>query len=579
MTRLFNLQILNYKLYSQLSTKNQLVHLPIEPNRGLIYDRNGILLAENLPRFSLDIATKHAKNIGEIIEKLKAIIEITPNEIKRFKKAFKNRRRSEYITIKNRLTKEEVVTFYVKQYRFPGIIINTKMIRHYPLSQITVNALGYVGKINERELKKIDTKNYSIDNFIGKVGIEKYYEKILRGRMGYKVIEVDAIGRIIRTLKITPPIPGKTLHLTIDSKLQKVAQDALDNEKGAVVAIDPNNGEVLALVSNPGYDPNMFALGIDHPTFNKLQKSKDKPMYNRATKGQFPLASTIKPIIALQGLDTEVIDTKFRIKDPGWFRLENSKHTYRDWKYGGHGKVNITKAIMESCDTFFYTLGVKLGIKRIDDILERFNFGKKTGIDIHEESYGIVASPQWKRKYNGKPWYKGDTVISSIGQGFMATTTIQLAQSIATIAMRGERFKPHLLLATQKLNDNKVINMSSSLTPVTLKNPENWEIVINAMKQVTTNPRGTAYRHFGRRLAYTVAGKTGGAQLFRRKIVNEYPTPEDEEKIPKRLRNHRLFIAFAPIEDPTIAIAVITENSNKATRAARKILDYYFRSK
>jgi penicillin-binding protein 2 len=573
--RLFDLQILQYKLYINLSEHNQLDFLPIEPNRGLIYDRNGILLAENLPLFSLSIIPESIQDIQNTINKLKTIINITPDNIQQFNKALKQKRRFEHVPIKFKLSQEEVAIFYLNQYHFPGVVIETQMIRHYPLDKITASVLGYVGRINQQELKNIDTSNYSATHFIGKIGIEKYYEKQLHGKTGYKVAEVSATGRIVRILKTIQPTPGNTLFLTIDSKLQKVAQDALGTERGAVVAIDPNNGEVLALVSFPSFDPNLFASGINSTAFNELQFSSDKPMYNRATLGLYPLASTIKPFIALQGLDTGIITPNFKISDPGWFKLPNVKRPYRDWIYHGHGIVNVTKAIIVSCDTFFYTLALKLGIEKIDAILMRFGFGNKTKIDIAEENSGIIASPKWKASHKGMRWYIGDTIISSIGQGFMSATPLQLASGVAAIAMHGKRFQPHLLLATKKEDGMLIKQEALPLTPVTLNHPNNWDIVIDAMQGVITNPMGTARPRFGSIPKYTVAAKTGGGQLFHHKIVNENPDPESDLNIPKHLRNHNLFIAFAPVEKPKIAIAVVTENSIIAPQVARKVLDYY----
>lgn len=573
--RLSNLQLFNYQLYSSLATKNQLEHLPIEPNRGLIYDRNGVLLAENLPLFSLNIVSEHVKSIKNTIEDLKTIIDITPDDINQFKKALQHRRRFEHIPIKPRLTQDEVATFYVNQDKFPGVFVDSQMIRHYPLAEENAAVLGYVGRINQNDLKSIDLTNYNGGKFIGKVGIERYYENTLRGKVGYKVAEIDANGHLVRTLKIIPPTPGNSLYLTIDSKLQQVAREALDEKHGAVVAIDPNNGEILALVSNPTYDPNLFANGIDNVTFQELQFSSSKPLYNRATKSIFPFGSTIKPFIALQVLDSRIITTDFKIEDPGWFKLEKSNQIRRDWIHNGHGIVNLAKAITESCNIFFFTIGMKLGIERIDSMLERFGFGSKTHIDIPEESAGIVASPKNKMTRTGKHWYSGDTLNSSIGQGDMKTTMLQLASGIGAIAMHGQRFQPHLLLSTQKPNGTQTPQTIISLPSVTLKNQKNWQTVIAAMKNVVMDPSGTAYGRFGPDPNYTVAGKTGGAQLYHHKIVNENPTPESEENIPKHLRNHNLFIAFAPIENPQIAVAVVTENSNEAVQTARKVLDYY----
>ncbi len=574
--RLFNLQIFNYKLYSALATNNQLEYVPIEPNRGLIYDRNGILLAENLPAFSLNIAVDRIKNLEATINNLKTIIDITPKDIQQFKRSLQQKHRQLQLPLKIKLTQEEIASFYVNQYRFPGISLDTKMIRHYPLAEDIVTALGYVGRISKQDWQGIDSENYKNSDFIGKVGLEKYYETKLRGKIGYKVVEIDANGRPVRTIKIIPPTPGANIYLTIDSKLQKIALEALDKEQGAVVAIDPNNGEILALVSKPTYDPNLFTSGIDSDTFNKLQFSSNKPMYNRATRSIFPFGSTIKPFIALQALDTGTITPNFKISDPGWFKLENSKQPpYRDWQHGGHGIVDVAKAITESCNVFFYTISTKLGIAKIDDILERFGFGSKTNIDIAEESSGIIPSPKWKMKNTGKHWYPGDTIISSIGQGDMKTTPLQLANGIAAIANHGKRYQPHLLLATQTIDKARAMQEPFALPPITLKNPNTWNIVINAMHDVVMNPSGSAYTRFGPNPAYSVAGKTGTAQLYHHKIVNENPTPESEEGTPKHLRNHSLFIAFAPIENPQIALAIVVENNKMAPKVARKILDYY----
>ncbi|MDR1012503.1 MAG: penicillin-binding protein 2 [Coxiellaceae bacterium] len=573
-SRLFYMQIGDNYLYAKMASRNQLEYLPIEPNRGLIYDRNGILLAENFPNFNLNI--NYEKNIKNTIANLSTIFDISQTNLKQFNKSFRHHRHFESTSIKFKLTPEEVATFYINQDNFPSVCIDTQIIRHYPLAEEHAVIVGYVGRLDKQDLKNINTNNYNANAFIGKIGIEKYYENILRGKIGYKIIETDASGRATRILKILHPISGKNLYLTIDSKLQRIAQKSLNKELGAVVAIDPTNGEILALVSNPTYDPNLFVNGIDMTTLNKLLLAESKPLYNRATRSIFPFGSTIKPFIALQGLDTGVITSDFKINDPGWFKLEKNKHIYRDWIYNGHGTVDVTKAITESCNTFFYTIGIKLGIEQIDFILEQFGFGKPVNIGILEESAGIVASPQNKLKYTGKHWYIGDTINSSIGQGDMKTTLIQLASAVGTIAMRGQRFQPHLLYAIQEPSGEKIFQTITHLPPIILKTPKNWDIVINAMKSVVMNPEGTAYRRFGAdNLSYTIAGKTGGAQLYHHKIVNENPGSVSEKNIPKHLRNHNLFIAFAPIENPKLAIAIITENSNQAVQAARKIFDYY----
>lgn len=573
--RLTYLQIFSHSYYNQLSTQNQLEMFAIEPNRGLIYDRNGVLLAENTPIFTLSVIPEYVVNIGETISKLSKIVELSDNNLSQFYKALKQHKKFAHIPLKYKLTQSEVEAFYASRFLFPEAVIDANMIRHYPLGDAAANIIGYVGKINQQDFKNIDANSYTLSSSIGKIGIEKYYENILRGKIGYQQVEIDASGHIVHNLKEISPIPGGNLYLTVDIQLQLAAQKALGNERGAVVAIDPNNGEILALVSNPSYNPNLFAYGIDNNSFLALQNSPDKPMYNRAVRGLFPIASTIKPFLALSALDTNTIDTRYTVFDPGWFKLPNSQQVFRDWLPYGHGIVNISKAITESSDVFFYTLSTKLGIEKIGAILTRFGFGQKTGVDLAEELSGVVASPKWKMANIKKPWYPGDTVNSSIGQGFMLTTPLQLANAVAAIASRGVRYKPHLLLRRQDATGTIVEQSLQTLIPVILKNKQVWTTVINAMKSVVSNPYGTAYKNFGAKLPYTVAGKTGTAQLFHHRF-NEESATFDTGNIPKKLRNHSLFIAFAPINKPRIALAVIVENSVSAPIVARKILDYYF---
>lgn len=573
--RLVYLQIFAYKHYDQLATQNQLEMFAIEPNRGLIYDRNGVLLAENTPIFTLTIIPDYVSNIQHTIAEVAKVVELSDSHIAQFYKTLKQHKKFAHVPLKYKLTQDEVERFYANQFRFPEVAIDAIMIRHYTLGEATAGVIGYIGKINVQDSKNIDANSYTLNSLMGKIGIEKYYEDVLRGKIGHQQVEIDASGHIVRKLDTINPEPGNNLYLTIDSKLQVAAQRALGNERGAVVAIDPNNGEILALVTNPSYDPNLFAYGIDSDTFSALQKSPDKPMYNRAVRGLFPIASTIKPFIALTALDTNTIDTNFTIFDPGWFKLPNSKHIFRDWLSSGHGRVNVSKAITESSDVFFYTLSTKLGIDKIGMSLARFGFGQKTGIDLAEELTGIIASPKWKLANVKKPWYPGDTVNSSIGQGFMLTTPLQLAHAVTALANRGIRYRPHLLLKKQDADGVFTEQAPQQLIPINLKNKLNWDVVINAMKNVTLSPTGTAYRHFGAKLPYTVAGKTGTAQLFRHRFNEESATFETAN-IAKKLRNHSLFIAFAPVERPQIALAVIVENSVIAPAVARKILDYYF---
>jgi penicillin-binding protein 2 len=432
-----------------------------------------------------------------------------------------------------------------------------------------------VGRINIQELNEIDTINYSASHYIGKLGVEKYYEEELHGKVGYEEVENDASGKPVRILKEIKATPGKNIYLTLDSGLQFVAEKALAPQRGAIVAIQPETGQVLAMVSQPGYDPNIFVLGINQTDYKTLQKSENRPLFNRALRGLYPLASTIKPYLALQALNTGVTTPEYNIHDPGWFQLRNYSRRYHDSSKRGHGSVNINNAIAYSCDIYFYELALKLGIRRMGDILTQFGFGEVTGIDLEEELAGVVASPEWKRRAKGIRWYEGDTVISGIGQGFMQATPLQLAAAIATLANRGQRFMPYLLMGEQLSDKAYLPQQPISLDPVTLHDNEYWNIVINAMKEVVASPRGTA-RRYGRNHTYTIAAKTGTAQIISRRNPDE---EDNQATLPERFRDHHLFIAFAPVDKPKIALAIITENSNTAIEAARTMLDYYLAEK
>lgn len=570
LSRLVYLQIIQHNLYTTLSKQNQVNLIPIEPNRGLIYDRNGVLLAENIPVFSLEITPDRVESLKQTILRLQKIVPISKDDIKSFYKQLRQKRAFEHIPLRLKLTDTEVAKFSVNQYRFPGVAVRARLIRHYPMNEALSHVLGYVGRINERELEKVDTANYSATNFIGKVGIEKFYEDQLHGSVGYEQVETNASGRIVRVLKRTPPIPGKNLYLSIDSGLETAAEEALGDLRGAVVAIQPNTGEVLALVSSPSYNPNLFVRGISTKQYNKLSKSPDQPLYNRAIRGQYPLASTIKPFLALEGLDTRTVTRAYKIFDPGWYKLPRNSHLYRDWKRGGHGWINVTRAIMVSCDTYFYNLANMMGIGKIDNILTRFGFGISTNIDMGEELPGLVPGPAWKKHTKGMNWYTGDTLISGIGQGYMLTTPLQLAVATAALAEHGIRYQPHLLYKSESADGKFTTASKEQRYPVLLKHKWVWNTVINAMQQVITSREGTGYR-FGRNTPYTVAAKTGTAQVFSAKFHEHL----DEKNLPMNLRDHSLFIAFAPVDNPKIAIAVVVENSSKAANIARKVMDYY----
>ena len=567
-TRLIYLQIIQHDRYTTLSEKNQLTLLPITPNRGLIYDRNGILIAQNIPVFSLEIIPDKIKDVQKTIKSLQTIVPISDDDLKAFYKQLRQHRQFDTVPLKLKLEEDELARFYVNQYRFPGVVVRAQMIRYYPLGENMVDVVGYVGRINEQDLTNIDQTNYSATNFIGKLGIEKSYEDQLHGKVGYQQVETDAGGHIIRILKRIPPVSGKTLYLTIDSGLQQAAMDALGENNGAVVAINPQNGDILALASNPAYDPNLFVKGITQQIYQTLQQDPRRPLYNRAIRGLYPPGSTIKPFLAIEALNSEVITPAFKISDPGYFMLPNSSHLYRDWKKGGHGSVDVSKAITVSCDTFFYTVGVKMGIKRINYIMNDFGFGQLTTPDIQEEIPGLVPNPEWKKRAKGQPWYLGDTVVTSIGQGYMLVTPLQQANAISQLAMKGEGYRPRLINKTED-PDGTITVLKPQPAPPIQVTPDIWDRVFTAMVNVL-KPGGTS-AIIGN-APYSIAGKSGTAQVFSTHGVKS----DKNEQLAKHLRDNTLFIAFAPVEKPQIAIAVIVENSMDAKKTTRKVLDYYF---
>lgn len=571
--RLTYLQWMSHDHFTTLSQKNWLDLVPLEPTRGLLYDRNGVLLAENIPVYGLDVIPNKITNMPKTLADIAKIIPLSDDDIALFHRELKQHRRFDEVTLKVRLTEDEVARFAENQYHLPGVQVKARLIRHYPFVSSLSHVLGYVGRINLDELKEIDATNYSASNYIGKLGIEKYYEDELHGTVGYEQAENDASGQVLRVLNQIKPIPGKNLYLTIDSKLQTAVEQALSGHRGAVVAIQPATGQILALVSEPSYDPNLFVAGINNTDFQALQQSPDRPLYNRALRGLYPYGSTIKPFIALGALDAGVTSSNYAISDPGWYKLSTSSHIFHDHKRGGHGIVNLYRAIITSCDTYFFDLAHKLGIQRLDNILEKFGFGQLTGVDLEEELPGVVSSPAWKRKVKGVTWYEGDTLNSGIGQGFMQVTALQLAAATAMIANHGKRFIPHLLLAEQEPGKSPKMQAPMPQESVNLHDPAIWNTVINAMQGVIIAPGGTGF-HFGK-APYTVAAKTGTAQNHSIKHYNMNESHEDQSKLPEKLRDSSLFIAFAPIEKPAIAIAVIIENDVMAPQVARQILDYY----
>jgi penicillin-binding protein 2 len=479
------------------------------------------------------------------------------------------------VAVKTGLDEAEVALFSVNRHRFPGFSIAARLSRHYPRSDELAHVIGYVGRISEEELSGLDPVAYRGSTHIGKVGVEKARESVLHGRVGYQRVEVNAQGRVLRVVERTPPMPGNDVYLSLDIALQSLAIEALQGNNGAVVAIEPATGEILAFVSKPSFDPNQFVNGISRVRSSALRASKERPLFNRALQAQYPPGSTVKPMVALAGLDAGVRDPDDRTWCPGWFSLDGDDHRYRDWLKRGHGHVGLVDSLAQSCDVYYYSLAHELGITRIHKMLSQFGFGRPTGIDLPGETGGLLPSVEWKRNARNLPWYPGETLITGIGQGFMLASPLQLAYATATVANRGARLVPHVVAQIE----DPMAQLASETgfherAAMTVKNAEYWDDIIGGMVEVVHGVRGTA-RRSGAGANYRFAGKTGTAQLF---TIAQDEVANNEET-PKHLRDHALFIAFAPIDNPQIAVAVVVENggsgSGTAAPIARKILDYF----
>jgi len=573
--RMFYLQILQHQHFTTLSTNNRVSVQPIAPTRGLIYDRNGVLLAENVPTYSLEIVPERVDDMNHTLAEIGKLIEVSDDDIDRFEHELKRRRRFEAVPLRFRLSDEEVALIAVNSHRMPGVEINSTLTRYYPLGNLTAHSVGYVGRINVAELRSLDPSDYAATTYVGKIGVEKSYETLLHGHVGYQQVETNARGRVLRVLERTPPVPGQNLYLNTDVRLQRIAEKAFGEERGALVAIDPNTGAVLSLVSMPSYDPNLFVNGIPLKTYRELSDSRDQPLFNRALRGQYPPGSTLKPFVGLAGLELNEITAHDTVVCPGWYSLQGDDHRYRDWKKTGHGTISLTNAIIQSCDVFFYDLSFHLGIDRLSGFLQQFGFGQRTTIDIGGETSGLLPTREWKRRVRKEPWFPGETLITGIGQGFNMATPLQIANATATLSIEGKHMKPMVVHAIE----DPATHIRSPMPPIQLsqvpvKDPTNWRRIVRAMTLVIHSPHGTA-RRINHNLPYKIAGKTGTAQVFGIKQDEEYVA----EDIAKRLRDHALFIAFAPADKPRIAIAVVVENGGSggavAAPIARKIFDAY----
>ena len=581
LTRFVYLQIVKHSHFQTLAENNRISVVPIVPNRGLILDRNGLILAHNYSGYTLEIIPSKVIDLEATIDQLAQLVDIQLKDRKRFKKLQTESHNFESLPIRNRLSDEEVARFAAQSYRFPGVEIKARLFREYPYNEQTSHLIGYIGRINDSDIQQLEDDetagNYRGSDYIGKTGIEQSYENELHGTTGVEQMEVDAGGRGVRVLSRTPPVSGNTLVLTLDAKLQEIAWQAFGNYRGALVAIDPTNGEVLTFISKPGYDPNLFIDGIDEDSWNELNNSPDVPLNNRALRGQYPLGSTIKPFMALAGLYYGVRSPSYTISDPGYYTLGGSSHHYRDWKKGGHGMVDMFKSIVVSCDTYYYGLAVELGIDNMYNFLSRFGFGKQTGIDLEGETSGLMPSQEWKMKRYKQKWYAGDTVSAGIGQGYDLTTPMQLAFATAVLANDGVGYRPHLVRQVRHGDNNDTVIPEVKPEFNINLNPEHVALVKRAMVAVT-QPGGTA-AGASAGAPYAFAGKTGTAQVVGMKQGEKY----DASQLSERNRDHAWFIAFAPADKPKIAIAVLVENGGHggavAAPIARKMLDYYLLGK
>ena len=575
--RLIQMQWANHTHYASLSKNNLVSYIPIAPTRGLIRDRNGVLLAINKPSSTLALMPNRKRNLKKTIHKIRTYIPISKKEERNFFRSLGQYRHYQPIPLKHRLTEKEIALFYTNIFKLPGCLIETQLFREYPTHSTMGALLGYVGRINNRDKQRIHYEDYQAQPVIGKTGLEQEYENILHGASGADVAETNANGHIIHLLEHHAATGGKNLTLTIDLRLQKKAEELLAGIEGSIVMLDPRSGEILAMANAPTFDNNLFSGGITQTDYNKLLNNPYHPLFNRALRGRFAPGSTIKPFYALTALESELITAHTRIFDrDGTFQIPGTKHIYHDWTWfirrGGHGWVDVKKALQTSCDIFFYKLANKMGIRKMDEALFNFGFGQKTNIDLPHELSGIVPTPEWKRQNFGRNWYTGDTVEAGIGQGYFSVTPLQLASSVGMLAMKGRHFRPHLLKTITDSKDVSTLIETQELPPVSLSSERAWNTMVKGMQSVIDGRQGTAV-HFGPHPNFTVAGKTGTAQV--------YGHARDEEgtrkNIPKKLRNNHLFVAFAPVKNPTVAIAVILEHEAKADRRAGIMLREYFK--
>ena len=583
-SRLLWLQIKRYDHFTDLAQGNRVRVEPLPAPRGMIYDRTGAVLAENRPAYQLELVREQVKDLEATLEGLVGIGVLEPDDLDFVRRAIRSRRAFDSVPIRLRLSEEDMARFALHRHRFPGVDIRTRLARHYPQGETAVHAVGYVGTLSESDLQRVDREEYAGVSTIGKIGVEGTFEDALRGRNGSRQIMVNAQGRSVdRETVLDEPLrtiaanPGADLYLTLDLEVQRVAEQAVQGQRAAIIALDPRNGEVIALVSRPGFDPNSFARGLTRAEFAALNEDLDRPLFNRALRGTYPPGSTIKPVVALAGLEHGLVTPTTTRACPGWYSLPGSSHRFRDWKRSGHGSVALIEAMAQSCDIYFYALAAQLGVERLHEFLGRFGLGGPTGLDVGGEKSGLLPSTAWKRsafkRAAQQVWFPGETVIFGIGQGYMTSTPMQLAQMTSVLAMRGASHRPRLVRALR----DPVTRVETPVPPaplptVRLRDPADWDVAVQGMVAVMQG--GTASRAAAG-AEYSIAGKTGTAQVFSIAQNARY----DESAISERLRDHAWFIAFAPVEDPRIAVVVLVENgrsgSGTAAPIARSVMDAY----
>jgi len=577
--RLAWLQIVDYDRFADLSEHNRIRLMELPPTRGLIYDRNGVVLAENKPTFHLEIIPEQVADMEETLKGLGEIVSISESEVERFKDQLRVHRSFQSISLRSRLNEDEVARLSVNRHRFPGVDINARLSRHYPHGKLAAHAVGYVGRISEREMAVIDEGNYRGTTHIGKTGLEKYYEVELHGQVGRQKVEVNAQGRVLRVLDKVAPVAGNDLVLNLDIELQRIASDGLGEFAGAVIAIEPQSGAVVVFVSKPEFDPNLFVHGISHKDYDALQYGAYKPLFNRAIFGQYPPGSTFKPFVGLAGIEQHRFGVRESMYCRGHYLLPDdaTERKYRDWKKQGHGTVALSKAIEESCDVYFYELAYRMGIDSMHDFLAKFGFGEKTGIDLLGERRGLLPSVEWKKRKYGKVWYPGETLIAGIGQGYMLSTPVQLAVATAALASRGKKIVPRLLKEVHISTDDTIKERDPSVNMIKLRRDNHWNVMFSAMKKVVHGKWGTA-RATGWGMDFKMAGKTGTAQVFGIAQDEEY----DEETVAKKLRDHGLFIGLKKKKKPVLAVAVVAENGEHGSEMApiaRDLIKRYIEKK